>query len=63
MQGGQSAVGTKLEPASPAYKALTEKHSYTGPMALFGKNYQANYAPLIGKDGKLTGALFVGVPK
>ena len=63
MKDGQSAVGTKLEPDSPAYKALVEKHSYSGPMTLFGRNYQANYAPLIGADGKLTGALFVGVPK
>ena len=63
MQGGQSAVGTKLDHDSPAYKALAEKHSYTGPATIFGKNYQANYAPLTGEDGKLTGALFVGVPK
>ena len=63
MQGGQSAVGTKLDHDSPAYKALTEKHAYTGPATVFGQNYQANYAPLIGEDGKLTGALFVGVPK
>ena len=63
MQGGQLAVGTKLEHDSPAYKALAEKHSYTGPMTLFGQNYQANYAPLIGADGKLTGALFVGMAK
>jgi hypothetical protein len=57
MKDGQS------EPDSPAYKALVEKHSYSGPMTLFGRNYQTNYAPLIGADGKLTGALFVGVPK
>jgi hypothetical protein len=63
MQDGQSAVGTKLDPASPAYKALLGKHSYTGPMTLFGRNYQANYAPLIGADGKMTGALFVGTAK
>ena len=63
MQGGQSAVGTKLDPAGPAYKALVEKKSYTGPMTLFGHDYQANYAPLMGADGKLTGALFVGIPK
>ena len=63
MQGGKSAVGTKLDPNGPAYKALVDKHSYTGPMTLFGKSYQANYAPLIGADGKLTGALFVGIPK
>ena len=60
MQGGQSAVGTKLDHDSPAYKALAEKHSYTGPATVFGQNYQADYAPLIGEDGKLTGALFVG---
>ena len=63
MQAGQSAVGTKLDHDSPAYKALTEKHSYTGPATVFGQNYQANYAPLVGADGKLTGALFVGVAK
>ena len=63
MNNGQSAVGTKLAPDSPAYKALVEKKSYTGPSTVFGKDYRANYAPLIGADGKLTGALFVGVPK
>src|SRR5215471_8939928 len=60
-QDGKSAVGTKLDATSPAYKALTEKHSFTGPVTVFGKNYQGNYAPLTDADGKLTGALFVGV--
>ena len=54
---------TKLDQGSPAYKALVEKHSYTGPATVLGKDFDANYAPLIGADGKLTGALFVGVPK
>src|SRR5262245_66070888 len=63
MQDGQSAVGTKLDHDSPAYKALIEKHSYTGPATVFGKTYQGNYAPLMGADGKVTGALFVGVSK
>jgi hypothetical protein len=63
MQDGQSAVGTKLDHDSSAYKALIEKHSYVGPATVFGKNYQADYAPLIGADGKVTGALFVGVAK
>jgi methyl-accepting chemotaxis protein len=63
MNNGQSAVNTKLEPDSPAYKALAEGHSYTGPVTVFGKNYQGNYAPLIGADGKVTGALFVGIAK
>ena len=56
-------ANTKLDPGSAAYKALVEKRSYTGPMTLFGREYQGNYAPLIGEDGKLTGALFVGTPK
>jgi methyl-accepting chemotaxis protein-2 (aspartate sensor receptor) len=63
MSAGQSAANTKLDPDSAAYKALVEKKSYTGSATVFGKNYQASYAPLIGEDGKLTGALFVGVPK
>ena len=63
MDKGQSAANTKLDQNSPAYKALTEKRSYTGPATVFGRDYDANYAPLIGGDGKLTGALFVGVPK
>ena len=63
MKDGQSAVGTKLDANGPAYKAVVEKRSYSGPMTIFGHDYQANYAPLIGEDGKLTGALFVGVPK
>jgi hypothetical protein len=60
---GQSAANTKLDQNSAAYKALIEKRSYTGPATVFGGDYDANYAPLIGGDGKLTGALFVGVPK
>ena len=56
-------ANTKLDPGSAAYKALLEKRSYTGPVSLFGREYEANYAPLVGADGKLTGALFVGVPK
>ena len=63
MNEGKSAVGTKLDRDSAAYKALVGKKSYTGPATAFGKNYQGNYAPLISEDGKLTGALFVGVPK
>ena len=63
MQSGKSADDTKLDPKSAAYKALVQKHSYTGPATIFGEDYQANYAPLIGGDGKLTGAVFVGVPK
>ena len=60
---GQSAAHTKLDHPSPAYKALAAKHSYVGEVTLYGKKYDANYAPLTSEDGKLTGALFVGVAK
>ncbi len=63
MQGGKSAVNTKLDHNSAAYKALLEKHSYTGPATLFGRDYNANYAPLTGETGQLTGAVFVATPK
>ena len=60
---GKSAAGTKLDRETAAYKALTEKHSYVGEVTVLGKKYDADYAPLVGDDGKLTGALFIGVPK
>ena len=60
---GKSAANTKLDHDTPAYKALAQKHSYSGEVTVFGKKYDAHYAPLTGADGKLTGALFVGAPK
>ena len=63
MDAGKSAANTKLDHDSAAYKALIQKRSYTGPAKVFGRDYQANYAPLTGADGQLTGALFVGVAK
>ncbi|HET9294320.1 MAG TPA: Cache 3/Cache 2 fusion domain-containing protein [Gemmatimonadales bacterium] len=60
---GQSAVGTKLDRATAAYKALMENHSFTGDATIFGRKYEANYAPLTGADGRVTGALFIGVTK
>jgi hypothetical protein len=62
-QDGKSAVNTKLEHDNPAYNALLMKHSYSGDVTVFGKKYDAKYAPLTGADGKLTGALFVAVPE
>jgi Cache 3/Cache 2 fusion domain len=60
---GKSAVNTRLDHNSLAYKALAQKHSYVGPSEVFGKKYDADYAPLVSDDGKLTGALFVGSPR
>ncbi len=60
---GKSAANTKLDHATAAYKALKDKHSFVGEVTVFGHKYDADYAPLVGDDGKLTGALFVAVPK
>jgi hypothetical protein len=60
---GKSAVNTKLDHNSLAFKALEQKHSYVGPSEVFGKHYDADYAPLVNDDGKLIGALFVGAAK
>jgi hypothetical protein len=62
-EDGKSAVNTKLDHASPAYKALMQKHSQVGEATIFGRKYDADYAPLTSDDGKVTGALFVGVAK
>jgi hypothetical protein len=60
---GKSAAGTKLDRETAAFKALQAKHSYVGEVTVFGRKYDADYAPLVSDDGKLTGALFVAVPK
>lgn len=62
-EAGKSAVNTRLEHGSPAYEALRAGHSYSGDVMVFGKRYEAHYAPLTASDGSLTGALFVAVPK
>jgi len=58
-EAGTSAVGTKLERDNPGYTALIQKRSHTGEVTLFGHQCDANYAPLINQDGRLTGALMV----
>lgn len=60
---GKSAVNTKLEHDNPAYEALIQKRSYIGEATVFGRKYDADYAPLTSDDGRLTGALFVAVAK
>ncbi len=62
-EDGKSAANTKLDHENPAYKALIKKHSYVGAATVFGHDYDADYAPLVSDDGRLTGALFVGVAK
>ena len=60
---GKAAVNTKLDHDNPGYKALVQKHSYTGEVTVFDQKCDANYAPLTDKNGRLTGALFVCITK
>ena len=60
---GTSAVGTKLARDNPGYAALIQKRSHTGEVTLFGHRCDANYAPLIDQDGRVTGALMVCLRK
>ena len=60
-EDGKSAVNTKLDRNSPAYKELVKKHSYTGQATIFGQKCDSNYAPLTDASGQLTGALFVAI--
>ncbi len=62
-EAGKPAVNTKLDHDTPAFKALIQQRSYTGDATIFGRQYDANYAPLTSEDGRLTGALFVAVAK
>lgn len=58
---GKSVARTKLDRDGPAYNALVTKRSYSGPVNVFGQALKAHYAPIVGEDGQLTGAVFVGV--
>jgi hypothetical protein len=60
-EAGKSTVNTKLDHAPlRRTRPLIKKHSFSGDVTLFGKKYDANYAPLTSDDGTSTGALFVG---
>ena len=60
---GGSADGTKLDRENPGYAALSHKRSYVGEVTLFGHRCDANYAPLVDQEGRLTGALMVCIRK
>lgn len=62
-EGAKSAINTHLSHDSPAYRALIKRRSFSGEVTLFGRKYEAHYAPLTDEDGHLTGALFVAVPQ
>jgi len=59
-EDGTRAVGTALDPGSPAAKALSTGQKYTGPITLFKRRHMASYVPVSFDDGT-RGAVFVGI--
>ena len=59
-EDGSRAVGTLLDPLSPAYAAIAQDKPYTGRATLFGKAYMTRYEPLHDATGATIGILFEG---
>jgi methyl-accepting chemotaxis protein-2 (aspartate sensor receptor) len=60
-EDGSRAVGTLLDHASPAYKALREGRTWIGLVKLFGKPFMTQYEPVRDAAGAIVGALYVGI--
>ena len=61
-EDGSSAVGTALDPKSPAFAKLSAGEPYYGDATVFGEAYDAGYEPIKDASG-VAGAYFVGYPK
>ncbi|WP_110600769.1 methyl-accepting chemotaxis protein [Salinicola lusitanus] len=60
-QDDKRAMGTLLNRESKSYARLMANESYIGLAKLFGTPYITKYQPIQDGDGKVVGALFVGV--
>ncbi len=58
---GERATGTALAKEHPALAKLLRNEEYVGPAKLFGKDFMTMYHPLLDGEGKVVGALFVGL--
>lgn len=58
---GSRAVGTYIPADSPVYQAVMRGETYIGRATVVGSMYAAAYEPIRDKNGKIVGALFVGV--
>jgi hypothetical protein len=59
---GTSAVGTTMDPKSPAMAKLNSGEPYYGEGPVLGKTYDTGYEPIKDASG-VVGAYFVGYPK
>lgn len=60
-EDGTRAMGTQLDPKSPAFAQVSKGEAYRGLAALFGKRYITQYQPVKDASGTVVGILFVGV--
>ncbi|NTV11152.1 MAG: HAMP domain-containing protein [Zoogloea sp.] len=60
-ENGERAVGTLLDKANPAHARLLAGQDYIGKARLFGRDFMTSYRPIKGADGKVIGALFIGL--
>lgn len=57
---GSRAIGTYIPSDSPVYQAIMKGETYKGKAFVVNDWYLTAYAPLLGSDGKIIGALYVG---
>jgi len=60
-ENDERAMGTLLDRDSKSYAKLMANQPYIGLATLFGTAYITKYQPIQDSDGKVIGALFVGV--
>ncbi|MCU6665742.1 methyl-accepting chemotaxis protein [Silvania hatchlandensis] len=60
-ENGDRAIGTVLDPASPAWAVVTQGEVYRGLAPLFGKRYITQYQPVKDAGGQVIAIIFVGV--
>jgi methyl-accepting chemotaxis protein-2 (aspartate sensor receptor) len=60
-ENGDRAIGTLLDRNGKAYAALRAGTGWIGLVRLFGKDFITDYEPVRGKDGRVIGALYVGI--
>jgi|GEM_PF-1302771 len=58
---GTRAVGTSLA-KNKAYETVFSGQSFRGVIDILGKPYITRYDPILDKEGKVIGILFVGIP-
>ena len=59
---GNRAIGTVLDPASPAIAALRRGEAYYGVADILGRAYLTGYEPVRDPAGAIIGVLYVGYP-